>query len=34
MQNMISTDISTLLIDFLNQEEKSWAIPMKLRVLS
>ncbi len=34
MQNMTSTDISTLLNNFLNQEEKSWAIPMELRVLS
>ncbi len=34
MQKMNSADISTLPINFLNQEEKSWAIPMKLRVLS
>ena len=30
MQKMIATDISTFLNNFLNQEEKSWAIPMKL----
>jgi len=29
MQNII-TDISTILNNFLNQEEKTWAIPMEL----
>lgn len=29
MQN-VKTDISTLLINFFNQEDKSWAIPMQV----
>lgn len=29
MQNL-NTDISTLLINFIDQEDKSWAIPMQV----